>query len=195
MLCGTCLHRLKAERAHPSLAAYTSREDTHTGCAASPGTTSDLWGMQVARATDGGSERLGERTPREGGGRGKKWRRKRNDLCKANVGLSQLWEITGKRLIMPTSTLLFSKTKEQPSPTPHSICQSCYPALPPFFLSSINLGALPLATHIHRHTNTHKHTHTHTHREREREREQHIYICVCVCVCVCVCLCVCDLWS
>ena len=31
VLCGTRL-TLKPERAHPSLAAYTSREDTHTGC-------------------------------------------------------------------------------------------------------------------------------------------------------------------
>ena len=117
--------------------------------------------------------------------------RKRNDLCKADVSLSRLWEITGKRLIMPTSTLMFSKTKEQPSPTPHSICQSCYPALPTFPLSSINLGALPLATHIHRHKNTHKH------RGRERERTTttltttYIHVCVCVCMCVCVCVCAC----
>ena len=130
MLFCTRLHRLKPERAHPSLAAYTP-EKTRTLAVTSPGTTSDVWSMQVARETDGDSERLGERTPREGGGRGKKWRRKRNDLCKANVGLSQLWEITGKRLIMLTSTLLFSKTKEQPSPTPHSFYQSCYPALLP----------------------------------------------------------------
>ena len=32
VLCGTRLHRLKPERAQPSLAAYTSREGTHTGC-------------------------------------------------------------------------------------------------------------------------------------------------------------------
>ena len=112
---------------------HTPPEKTRTLAVISPGTTSDLWGMQVARETDGDSERLGERTMRERGGRGRNRRRKRNDLCKANVGLSQLWEITGKRLIriMPTSTLLFSKTKEQPSPTPHSFYQSCYPALLP----------------------------------------------------------------
>ncbi len=92
-----------------------------------------LLGRQVtsgARDTDRDRERLGERTSSERG-EGGIGGRKRNDLCKANVGLSQLWEITGKRLIMPTSTLLFSKTREQPSPTPHSFYQSCYPALLP----------------------------------------------------------------
>ena len=56
--------------------------------------------------------------------------RKRNDLCKADVSLSRLWEITGKRLIMimPTSTLLFSKTKEQ------SVLNNKGSLIAPFFL-------------------------------------------------------------
>ena len=51
---------------------------------------------------------------RRGGG---KWREKRKDPRKVNVGLSQLSEITGKRLVMATVTsallfyLLFSKPK------------------------------------------------------------------------------------
>ena len=35
------------------------------------------------------------------GERGRIGERKRNDLCKADVSLSRLWEITGKRLITP----------------------------------------------------------------------------------------------
>ena len=108
-------------------------------------------------------ERDWEREHQVRGERGGIGGRKRNDLCKADVSLSRLWEITGKRLIMPTSTLLFSKTKEQPSPTPHSISQSCYPALPTFPLLFYQSRSLALG---------HTHTQTYNQRQREKERER-----------------------
>ena len=144
---------------------HTPPEETRTLAVASPGTTSDLWGMQVARATDGDSERLGERTPREGGGRGRKWRRKRNDLCKANVGLSQLWEITGKRLIMPTSTLLFSKKENSlllPR-TPFTNPATLRSYLAPLFYQSWSLASLPHSSPSAIRTHNHTHTHTQSH--------------------------------
>ena len=180
MLCGTRLHRLNPDRAHPSLAAYTSREDTHTSCAASPGTTSDLWGMQVARETDGDSERLGERTMRERGGRGEGEGEnggERGMICAKPSQRGAVTAVGDSRQETHHAgiyTAVF-KNKRTAFSNPALRLPILLPCAPTLLLSSINLGALPLfPTPLHRpctlitsHIHTHKHKHTHKHTEQQ----------------------------